>query len=60
MFFDPEWQPTRNSHFQNSRHFKFWRMFDIALATVILFTKTMHFMFSCNLFTEVVNAEEPA
>jgi hypothetical protein len=52
MFFNPEWHPTRNSHFQKSRHFKFWRMCAITLATIILFTKTMHFIFSSSLFLE--------
>jgi hypothetical protein len=52
MFFNPEWHPTRNSHFQKSRHFRFWRICATTLATIILFTKTIHFMFSSSLLVE--------
>lgn len=57
MFFGPEWRPTRNSHFQRSRPFKLRKIYAIALATVILFTKTMHFMFSSSLLIEETRAK---
>jgi hypothetical protein len=52
MFFNPEWHPTRNSHFQKSRHFRFWRICETTFAIMILFTKTMHFMFSSSLLVK--------
>ena len=52
MFLNTEWHPTRNSHFQKSRHFRFWRICATTLATIILFTKTIHFMFSSSLLVE--------
>lgn len=53
MFLSPEWNPTRNSHFQRDKDFKFPRMNANDLATMILFTKTIHFMTSCGLLKKI-------
>lgn len=49
MSFNPEWKPTKKSHFQNSKDFKLLRIHASALAIIILFTNIMHLVFSFNL-----------
>ena len=47
--FSPELIPTRKSHFQEARNSRFCSMYDKDLAVTILLTKTIHFIFGCNL-----------